>query len=381
MPSHKRHASPSGAAARRRLVLLGAGAVVLIGLVIGLLVANSHGKTTTALDGSGGSSGTTGPTAPALPSSRCPLTDTPAPGGKVPARIPLAVKIGNEPGAAAGGLGAARPQSGLNEADLVYDTPAEGGIMRYVAIYQCQNASSIGPVRSERWVDWHILAQFPKSILAHVGGIQPELALLDAQPYVLDADSFKLPGDYNQISTRVPPDATYTSTSALYGSFSSYKTPPAPVFSYTSSLPAGAKPVSSLAINFSQGTDVVWKWDPTTGTFLHYYQSVPDMDTLTNQQVSTTNIIVQIVRYSYGPYAESPGGTGDVMSVTTGSGKGYVLRNGKEIAVTWHRPALRGPTTFTTARGAKVGLAPGRTWIEMVLDSTASTPGALTFTP
>jgi hypothetical protein len=367
---------------RRRFSLAGLFVVVVLGAVIGIVAGTGthHGNRASLATTTGNAATTSG--APSLPKNRCPLTDTPAPGGVVPQRIPLAVKIGNEPGPDAGGLGAARPQSGLNEADIVYDTPAEGGIMRYEAIYQCQDASSIGPVRSERWVDWHILAQFPKSILAHVGGIQPEIALLDAQPYVIDASAFTYPSDFHQVPSRVPPDATYTSTQALYGTFSSYRTPPPPIFRYTSSLPAGAKPVSSVEINFSQGTDATWKWDPSTGQFLHYYQGgVADIDALTNQQVSTTNIIIQVVHYHYGPWAESPGSTGDVESILTGTGTGYVLRNGEMIPVIWSRPSLHDTTTFTTTKGVPVGLAPGRTWVEIVLDTTAAVPGAITFTP
>ena len=366
--------------ARRRIALIGTAVVVVVGVVVGVVATRGGAKKASLATTTSGSTGSSGPPVPKLAKGRCPLTDTPAPGGKVPQRIPLAVKIGNEPGPDPGGLGAARPQSGLNEADIVYDTPAEGGIMRYEAIFQCQNAAAIGPIRSERWVDWHIAAEFPKVIFSHVGGIQPELALLDAQSFILDADAFKFPAAYHQDPSRVAPDATYTSTSALYSLFPTYKTPPRPVFHYSASLPAGAKPVSSLDINFSQGTDVQWKWDPTTGQYLHFYSGVADVDALTNQQVSTTNIVVQIVHYTYGPWPESPGGTGDVMSVVTGSGPGYVVRNGKEIPVTWHRPNLRGDTTFTTASGAPVGLAPGRTWVEMVLDTTAKIPGALTFT-
>lgn len=366
--------------------MAGAAAVVVIaGAVAGVMATRGGtGKKASLANTTSGTSGPSGPSraaTPSLPSDRCPLTDTPAPGGKVPRRIPLAVKIGNEPGPDAGGLGAARPQSGLNEADIVYDTPAEGGIMRYEAIYQCQNAASIGPIRSERWVDWHIAAEFPKVIFSHVGGIQPELAMLDAQPFILDADAFKFPAAYHQDPARVAPDATYTSTAALYSLFPTYKTPPKPVFHYSASLPAGAKPLSSLDINFSQGTDVQWKWDPTTGTFLHFYSGVADMDALTNQQVSTTNIVVQIVHYTYGPWAESPGGTGDVMSVTTGTGKGWVVRDGKEIPVIWHRPTMYDGMTFTTPSGTPVDLAPGRTWVEMVLNTTAKVPGALTFNP
>jgi hypothetical protein len=314
----------------------------------------------------------TGTTNEHLASGNCPLTDTPGPAGGVPQRPALAVKIGNEPDGA-------RPQSGLNEADIVYDTPAEGGIMRYVAVFQCQNASSIGPTRSVRWVDWHIVRQFLHPILAYANGIIPDVDVVNSSKWLENADLLTNAAAAGQrISTRVPPDNLYTSTSALYGLFPKSTEPPPPVFGYSSSLPPAAKPLASVGINYSAGTDVVWKWNGTQ--WAHYYGSSPDIDTLTNQQVTTTNIVIEIVRYHLGPYAESTGGSGDVESQTTGSGPGYVLRDGKMIAVTWHRASLIDGVTFTASDGAKVDLAPGRTWVEMVLDTTAAQPGAITFT-
>lgn len=305
--------------------------------------------------------------------SRCPLTDLPAPGGKVPARSALAVKIGNEPYGA-------RPQSGLNEADIVYDTPAEGGIMRYVAVYQCHSAASIGPTRSVRWVDWHILQAFGHPILAFAGGINPDVSAAEGLGWLQAANLLAGAQEAGvRISSRVPPDNLYTSAAALWALVKT-ASPPPPVFSYAASLPALATPASQLAIDFSPGTDVVWKWDRRAGTWLHTYSGVPDIDTLTNRPVATTNIVVQIVHYSFGPYAESTGGSGDVESQTVGSGSGYVFRGGKVIKVTWHRRDLSAPTTFTDAAGGAVGLAPGRTWVELVLDTTADIPGALTIT-
>ena len=306
--------------------------------------------------------------------ARCPLTGVLARGGKIPARPALAVKIGNEPYGA-------RPQSGLNEADIVYDTPAEGGIMRYVAVYQCHSASSIGPTRSVRWVDWHILQAFGRPILAFAGGINPDVDAVDGLRWLLPADLLtSAQGAGVRISSRVPPDNLYTSTAALWA-LSKTTSPPPPVFSYTALMPSLAKPASALTINFSEGTDVTWKWDGRTGSWSHTYGGTPDIDVLTDQPVTTTNIVVQIVHYSFGRYAESPGGTGDVESQTVGSGPGYVLRGGKEIEVTWHRPSLSAPTTFTAADGQAVGLARGRTWVELVLNTTAKIPGALTITP
>jgi len=305
--------------------------------------------------------------------SRCPLTDQPGPAGKVPPRPALAVKIGNEPEGA-------RPQSGLNEADIVYDTPAEGGIMRYVAVYQCHSASSIGPTRSVRSVDWHILQAFGHPILAFAGGITPDVNMVDGLGWLQPADLLAgAQGAAVRITSRIPPDNLYTSTHALWALSKSTLLPPA-VFSFSASLPALATPASALSIDFSQGTDVVWKWDGRAGDWLHTYSGAQDIDVLTNQPVTTTNIVVQIVHYSFGPYAESPGGTGDVQSQTVGSGSGYILRGGKSIKVTWHRSSLSAPTTFTDADGEAVALAPGRTWVELVLDTTADIPGALTVT-
>jgi hypothetical protein len=301
-------------------------------------------------------------------SARCPLTDLPAPGG-VPDRPALGVKIGNQPEGA-------RPQSGLDEADIVYDTPAEGFVMRYLAVYQCTNAASIGPTRSLRWVDWHLMAAFGHPILAFAGGINPDVDTVMALGWLHPADLLEgAQGAAERTTTRVPPDNLYTSTSALYALFPSAKGAPAPVFSYTSGLPASARAASSLAIDFSYGTDVVWKWDAAAHLWDHTYSGVPDTDALTGKPVTTTNIVLQVVHYSFGPYIESPGSTGDVESQTVGTGSGYVLRGGRAIAVTWHRPTLSDPTTFTDASGQDVGLAPGRTWVELVPYGTSFTVG------
>lgn len=316
-----------------------------------------------------------GTTVPKVATDRCPLTDLPAPGGKVPQRPAVAVKVGNEPEGA-------RPQSGLAEADVVYDTPAEGFIMRYIAVYQCGTASSIGPTRSVRWVDWHLLPQFGRPILAFAGGIDQDVGVVAHLGWLEPADlltSAQQAG--TRITTRVPPDNLYTSTAALWALYPGDKSVPSPVFSYSPALPHGATPAAKLSIDFSPGTDVVWEWQPSAGDFLHTYDGAPDVDALSGVPVTATNVVVQIVHYTYGPYVESVGGTGDVESATNGSGAGWVLRNGEAIKVTWHRASFQSPLTFTDSAGQAVGLAPGRTWVEILLDTTAASRGALSITP
>ena len=79
------------------------------------------------------------------PDPICPLTGLRATGDAVPARPALAVKIENSP--------LARPQAGLNDADIVYEEPVEGGITRFIALYQCADVDRLGPVRSARTTD------------------------------------------------------------------------------------------------------------------------------------------------------------------------------------------------------------------------------------
>jgi len=284
----------------------------------------------------------------------------------------LLVKIGNEPGPA-------RPQSGLNEADVVFDTPAEGFIMRYVAVFQCENATTVGPLRSVRWVDYHLSPQFPQAILAFAGGIDPNVFAAASTPGLTAANLLTAQASAAYRTTnRYPPDNLYTSTSALYGLFPTQSRTPSPIFQFTRSLP-DAKPVTSVELDFSGGTDVVWNWQPATQAWVHTYSGVTDIDALTLQPVTTTNIVIEIVPYTIGPYIESTGGTGDIQSQTTGTGLGYLLRGGGYIPIVWRRPKLGDATTFTTATGQPVGLAPGRTWVEIMTDTQASS--GIHFTP
>ena len=186
-----------------------------------------------------------------------------------------------------------------------------------------------------------------------------------------------------RISSREAPDNLYTSTKTLYGQFTKLKTPPPPLFTYSAKPVSQATPAASIAINFSYGTDVVWNWDAQKGLWMHTYAGKPvvsDVDVLNNQQVSTTNIVVQVVKYTLGPHIESTGGTGDVQSQLLGSGTGYILRNGTSINVTWHRTDEIQPTTYTDAAGQKVSLAPGRTWVEIVPNTQAKATGGIVIT-
>ena len=184
---------------------------------------------------------------------RCPLTDLSAPDRHVPARPALAVKVDN--------LASARPQYGLSAADVVYEEPVEGGITRFIAIYQCHDAPRIEPVRSARIIDPAIVSQFGTDpLFGYAGGIQAATAAIDSSS-LIDVGIYRAPRAY----WRDPVEPRHTTwsprPSALYAagaSEHSSPTPPRPVFSY-GPLPGRARPVRSVHVAFPS-SEATWTW-------------------------------------------------------------------------------------------------------------------------
>jgi len=301
---------------------------------------------------------TTSTTAAPPPAANCPLTGIPAPGGAIPQRPALAVKVDNYP--------AARPQSGLDKADIIFEEPVEGGITRYAVVFQCQDAASVGPVRSARNIDIGILGEFGTPLLVHVGGINPVLANINASPLV-NVDL----GNYGSIQThpsgRVAPYATYSTTAQMWGTHSTMTTPPQPVFTYSAKAPAGT-PVSAVNINFSGTSNVTWKYNAAISAFQRFYNGTTPDVLADGVQNTAANVIVQYVQISYGPWVENSEGGLEVQAALypNASGTADVFRGGTEIAGTWSRGALGAPTKFMTAAGAPISLQPGQTWVELV---------------
>jgi Protein of unknown function (DUF3048) N-terminal domain/Protein of unknown function (DUF3048) C-terminal domain len=307
-------------------------------------------------------------TAPPVPV--CPLTHTPAPGGGVPQRAALAVKVENLP--------QARPQYGLDSADIVFEEPVEGGITRFIAVYQCQSATRIEPVRSARFVDPDILQPLGKILFAYSGAITPVVNAIDASPLLQDVGDNKAPGAYSVDFARVAPHNLQTSTSALYAAakklgYRVKKVPP-PYFAY-GRVPAGGKPVSAVHIDFP--LDVTsWTWDAQTGRWLRSYSDTGPAVQGDNVVISAANVVIlHVVEYPT-PYVEDDTGAHENQLQLTGTGQGWIFRNGVELTGTWKRPTLSQPATFKEADGTTITLTPGNTWEELVpVASTVTVSG------
>jgi hypothetical protein len=297
----------------------------------------------------------------------CPLTGQPAPGGQVPARPALAVKVENLP--------AARPQYGLSTADVVYEEPVEGGITRFIVIYQCHDANRIEPVRSGRIIDPQLVSQYgAHPLFAYAGAIPPAVSAIDASSLV-DLSAERAPASvYPRDPGRYAPHNLMSSTSSLYGYAASLHgrqtTPPSSPLVF-GPQPASATPAASVHISY-QYADQVWTWRAATQTWVKSYTGAGPATMGEGGQISASNVIVMKVVMYPSIYSEDPTGTHENLLTLTGSGPVQVFRNGTVTSGTWNRSSLSVNTSYLDSAGQPITLTPGQTWIELVPTTVAT---------
>jgi hypothetical protein len=332
---------------RGRAVFATLAVVAVVVAIVGVLVLGGKGTGAPAQEGAGG-----GGASPSPRVTICPLTGRTAKGGAVPDRPALAVKVENLP--------AARPQTGLSWADVIYEEPVEAGITRFIVVYQCQDASRVEPVRSGRLTDPLILSQFGTPVFGYAGAV-PAVIKAVASAGIIDVNFTQAPQAYHRDPNRDAPHNLYTSTDELYAAAHRPTGIPQPVFTYDGAVPSTGSAASSVHVPFSQQSDVVWSW--SANAWLRSYGSEPATYS-DGKQMSTTNVVIQMVRIKMTDITDV-NGVHSPEVVATGSGKAYILRNGKVITGTWSRPRLSDLTVFKDANGDEIPLAPGRTWVEL----------------
>lgn len=340
----------------------GAAALMLV-----LAACSSKSSNASKKGGTSGSSASPSPSAPPV----CPLTGAPPPGGSVPNRPVLGVKVENAP--------EARPQTGLNTADIVYEQPVEGGITRFLAIYQCQDAARIEPVRSSRLQDIDLLQQFPKPLFGNAGGSPPtEQAITNAvKAGILVNIDYSGAGYSRDAARQNNEHSLYTSTSALYGRSDAKGAGgvPTPIFTFSATPTAGA-PGGAVHVNFSQYSNVTWKYVASGGVYQRFYNGTQPANESDGSVISATNIVIQMVPVTMSSFIEDPSGSHQPVPTLTGTGPAVVCRQGTCVSGVWSRPALTSPTAFNDAQGQPMQLSPGQTWVELA-PSSATGPTAI----
>lgn len=287
----------------------------------------------------------------------CPLTGATLPGDKTPpARPALAVKVEN--------TSLAYPLAGLDKADIVYEEVVEGGITRFIAVFNCGSSDRVGPVRSVRTTDPKILLQFSKHPLLGFSGGAPAVVNIAKQAGLTLMSEGDPAAPFSRDEQRAVPHNLFANTAKLWtaGKKRAQDEPvPAPVFSYSPDVPTPNKPGGGVSIVFSGLATADWKWQG--GRYVRFVDGAP-MKLEDGQVVAADNIVIQQVRTTPSQFTDVVGYPSPDVTVT-GKGKAWVLRDGRLIQGTWERPNEGDITVFKTKSGSTIDLAPGTTYVEL----------------
>jgi hypothetical protein len=263
----------------------------------------------------------------------------------------------------------ARPQSGLSSADVVWHAPAEGGIPRYLALYQSRMlGSDIGPIRSAR-VYFVLWAAEWDALYGHSGGSPQALALLRDKgqgEYVYDANEFRYGGGaFGRVDSRPAPHNIYTDAQRMrrlslrLGAEEHDQTP---VWTFGPDAPLADRPEGgTIKVPYPHNT-VTYAYDRESNTYRRGVSGEKrQIDAATDRQVAPDNVVIMHVRFIDSGDSKSRL-EGDVV----GSGKAEVYTNGGVVKGTWQKDGDTDPTVFLDADGEPIVLTAGQTFIQVV---------------
>lgn len=249
---------------------------------------------------------------------------------------------------------AARPQTGVEAADVVYVEPVEGGASRLIAVFASNVPPIVGPVRSARETDLALLPQFGFPTLAFSGAAPELLPDIDAAP-LHDASPAGVPAAYFRDSARSAPHNLYVRPDRL---------PPGGGWSPQAPLvfgppPAGGVPTSHEEVHY-ESASIGFSWSQDTGRWLVSMDGAP-YSTAGAGRIGAGTVVIQHVPVRDSALSDSLGNV-TPFAETVGSGRATVLRDGLAFEASWSRPAPEVGTTYTTPEGHPLPFAPGQVW-------------------
>lgn len=261
----------------------------------------------------------------------------------------LAVKIDN--------VSAARPQTGLDAADVVYAEQVEGGLSRLMAIYASKLPSAVGPVRSARESDLELLRQFDRPTLAFSGAQHKLLPVIAKAPvHAVSADEGS--SAYYRSASKVAPHNLFLHPKQLMHSAAGAAA--LTTGFHFGAAPAGGSAETSRTVRFPAAS-FTFAWSASKHRWLVSMDGTPTVTTDGNR-VAPATVVVQYVKVRNSKYHDVLGNN-TPYTETVGSGTAKVLRDGKVYDVDWKRPTAGDGTDFTTADGAPMNFAKGQVWV------------------
>jgi len=265
-------------------------------------------------------------------------------------RPALVVKIDNHP--------KARPQWGLNQADIVFEENVEM-LTRFAAVFHTTDSDPVGPIRSGRRQDVDLLESFNAPLFAWSGGNAEVTKLIRASTMVdLSHSAANDAGGYRRESSRSAPHNLIADTSKLWTLAPEGAAPPQAQFAYRAAdeaIPATARETAGIKLSMD-GVRVLWEWSSEFSRFLRSQDDKPHVD-VDDVRINAANVVVLYVQYSKSGY--SP------VAKTIGSGEAWVFTAGKLFQGTWERDEAGKPFTLKDTAGNEIKLTPGNTWVQL----------------
>lgn len=286
------------------------------------------------------------------PTELAPLRGTSVSAGGA-AHPSLAVKIDNHE--------AARPQLALERTDLVFEELVEGGITRYVAVWQSDIPDLLGPIRSIRPMDPDIITPFG-GVVAYSGGQEQFVGMMQATGLVNAVFDYDDTGAFYRADDWESPHDVVVKASELVARHADLPAP-AQQFAYSATAAAASAgvdgtPVTTIKTVFSDARWPNWTWDAPAAAYLRSQEGAPDLDA-SGAQLRATNVVVLRVGIDW-RYGEVP------KTTMIGSGEAWVSAGGKSVHATWSKGAQGSRIRLVDDHGVTIRLAAGNTWIELV---------------
>lgn len=251
----------------------------------------------------------------------------------------------------------ARPSSGLQQADIVYEFLAEGGSTRYMAVFKRKHLENfvIGPVRSLRP---YLAIQSLEygGIIAH-SGYSPNTmqAIAGLELFqIKDADD-----NFWRDRTRQAPHNLYTSLDNLYRASLRRIRAVERTYSVAQEPVEGYEEGTAIEIRYSAHNLVSYRYDAAQGVYLRYINGAPHNDRETGKQYFAHRVIIRRT-----PHRFLPGNEGLVEIDLQGSGEGILYEQGRKYNITWNNTGME--TTFYFGDNIPVEPIPGSTWIQVI---------------
>lgn len=313
------------------------------------------------------------------PSGINPLTGLPYPDDEARMRRNLIIKVSNWPPRV-------RPQHGVNQADLVYEYEAEGGVTRFAALYRDNAPEQVGSLRSARLLDIELLTMYA-ALLAYSGTSGPIRNIYINAPYrpVLLSPSL---GD-NCANAGFCRDETLRGRGYEHTLFADvrqlwqlasrrrvnigYR---AAGFAFALQPDPGGREIVEAYINWYNRTDARWQYDEASRRYLRYSDGAAHFDAADDRQLWADNLVMLQAIHNRRPDLFAAGAQNESYEVALwGQGKAYVMRDGKLYEGYWRRLSQNRGVALSLVYGdeSSIMLKPGRTWVTVLrsLDEVA----------